>query len=118
MNLNELAESDLEHTLEDAEAGFGVSLIFYDDLQNEVEINCQTTDINFFIDPDTGMGVSGRTVEIACRISTIENNNITIQKGSIVLFYDTAGNEYKSNVKIIRPDRKLGVYNLLLEAKE
>lgn len=115
MNLNTLAESDLEHTLEDKENGGGVSLFFLDEIQIEVEIICQTTDIGFFIDPDTGMGVSGRQVEVSCRISTVNEKNVVIEKNSLVKYYDTLENEYRMRMKHIRPDRKIGLYNLLLE---
>ena len=116
MNLNTLAEQDLKYTIEDDINGFNVELIFYDNIETEKPIKCNTTDIGFFIDPDTGMGVQGRLVEIACRISTIAENNIPIEKERKVKYYDTAGNEWLSVIRKIEPDRKLGVYKLTLEA--
>lgn len=118
MNLVQQAESDLEFTLEDEENGFGVALTFYDSFGKSVEINCQTTDISYFIDPETGQGVSSRTVEISGRITTFENNSITPAKGDIVRYYDTAGNELKSSIKQIMPDRKIGIYKIILEGRE
>jgi hypothetical protein len=117
MNLAKLAEEDLEYTLEDVDDGFGVNLVFLNNLAEEVEIPCGTTDTGFFIDPDTGIGVLGRKVEINGRISTFENNNIFIEKDKTVKYYDTAGNEYKTSIRQITPDRKMGIIKLLLEAK-
>jgi len=118
MNLNEIAESDLGFTLEDVENGFGVNLTFLDSLGQLVVIACQTTDISYFVDPETGQGVESRTVEISGRITTFENNNVSIMKGSIVKYYDTEGNEYISSIRQIMPDRKLGIYKIILEAKD
>lgn len=118
MNLNEIAEQDLEFTLEDTDSGFGVDLIFYDSESNEVEISCSTTDISYFIDPQTGAGVSSRQVEISCRIKTMTDNDVTPAVNDEVLYIDTIGVEFKSCIKQIMPDRKLGIYKLILEAKE
>lgn len=117
MNLNEIAESDLNFTLEDNETGFGVTLIFYNFVGLSVSIDCCTTDISYFIDPETGQGVRSRTVEITGRITTFENNSITPIKGDIVKYYDTNGNEYKSCIQQTMPDRKLGIYKIILEAR-
>lgn len=118
MNLNKLAESDLSITLEDTETGFSVSLTFYNSFGLPVVINCGTTDISYFVDPETGQGVQSRTVEITGRITTFENNSITLSKGDIVKYYDTAGNEYKFCIRQIMPDRKLGVYKIILESRK
>lgn len=118
MNFNEIAEQDLSFTLEDVESGFGVNLIFYDSESNEVEISCSTTDTSYFIDPQTGSGVSSRQVEISCRITTMNDNDITLQKDDIVFYRDTNETEYKSCIKQIMPDRKIGIYKILLEARD
>lgn len=118
MNLNELAESDLQFTIEDSENGFGVALKFLDSEGEEVEIVCSTTDIGFFIDPQTGEGVQGRTVKVNGRIATFESKNVEVKKDAIVKYYDTLKNEYKACVKQVTPDRKLGVQELLLEARK
>lgn len=117
MNLNEIAEQDLNFTLEDTESGFGVDLIFYDLESNEVEISCSTTDISFFIDPQTGMNISNRQVEITCRITTMNSNNVTPKQDDIVLYRDTIGVDFKTCIKDVMPDRKIGIYKILLEAR-
>jgi hypothetical protein len=118
MNLNSIAEADLAFTLEDVDNGFGVELFFHDLDEGEQPVNCMTTDISYFVDPQTGEGISSRQVEITCRISTIESKQIPIRKGLFVKHYDTAGNEYKSCIKKSNYDRKLGVITILLEGKQ
>jgi len=118
MNLIEIAESDLDFTLEDTETGFGVDLIFLDSESEEVTISCQTTDISYLIDPETGQGVESRTVEITGRITTFVLSDVSPAKGSIVKYYDTNGNLYKSCIKQIMPDKKIGILKILLEARE
>jgi hypothetical protein len=117
MNLNELAESDLQFTLEDATNGFGVSLVFKNTSNADKSIICQTTDIGFFIDPQTGDGVQSRTVEVVGRITTFDSNVVTIVKGAAVKYYDTKGNNYTTVIRQITTDRKLGVHKIILEAK-
>jgi hypothetical protein len=117
MNLNSIAEADTAFTIEDTANGFGVDLTFLDTEDEEQTVICSTTDISYFVDPQTGEGISSRQVEITARISTLTAKSITVVKGSIIQHYDTAGTKYKSCVKELRPDRKLGVLNMLLEAR-
>ena len=118
MNIIEIVESDLAFTLEDTKTGFGVSLTFYTAVGLPVAIPCQTTDISYFVDPETGVGVQSRTVEITGRITTFDSNDISPAKDDIVKYYDTKKTEYKTCIKKIMPDRKLGVYKIILEARE
>jgi len=78
MNLNSIAEADLVFTLEDTANGFGVDLDFLDSESAERTASCSTTDISYFIDPQTGEGVSSRQVEITARMSTLAALNITV----------------------------------------
>lgn len=115
MNLNALAESDLATTLEDVDTGFGVALILNDGT-TDYPLNAQTTDIGFFIDPETGIGVAGRTVEITVRISTLTGLGGGEPKKTWTGSYtDTNGNSWNFGVQQGRPDRKLGIYNILIE---
>jgi len=117
MNLNDIAESDLDFTLEDTETGFGVDLIFLDSENEEITIPCQTTDISYFIEPETGQGIESRTIEIIGRIKTFENNDVSPAKGAIVKYYDTNSNLYKSCIRQVMPDRKIGILKIILEAR-
>jgi len=115
MNLNALAEADLETTLEDVDSGFGVALLLNDGT-TDFNLNAQTTDIGFFIDPETGIGVAGRTVEITIRISTLTGLGGGIPAKTWTGSYtDTNGNTWNFGVQQVRPDRKLGIYNILIE---
>ncbi len=117
MNLVEQAEADLEFTLEDSENGFGVALNFYDTGGNPVEVICQTTDISFFIDPDTGAGVSSRTTEVTARLSTLRLKNVSDpNKGTKIAYLTTAGISFASKVQEAFYDRKIGVVQMKLEA--
>lgn len=71
MNLNVQAENDLSFTLEDVENGFAVAVKMTDPFGTVYNLNGQTTDIGFFIDPGTGVGMAGRTSEIIFRLSTL-----------------------------------------------
>jgi hypothetical protein len=116
MNLIEQAEADLSFTLEDKDNGFGVALQFQDATKTYVELVCQTTDIGFFQDMDTGMGIIGRTVEVVFRLSSSIALNIPYPtKGTIVKYFTTAGVESKLKVQDIAPDRKIGVIKLTME---
>lgn len=116
MNLIEQAEKDLSITLEDKDNGFGVALQFQDNTKAYVELICQTTDIGFFQDMDTGMGIIGRNVEIVFRLSSSIALNIPYPtKQMIVKYFTTAGIESKLQVQDIAPDRKMGVIKLTME---
>jgi hypothetical protein len=122
MNLVAQAEQDLTFTLEDKNNGFGIELTFFDGRVDEDDapisnkIICQTTDIGYFIDPQTGCGVAGRQVELTCRISRLDNLGYSYPKKNWIIEYkDTNNNTYNLSIQQVRPDRKLGVYNLLVE---
>jgi len=117
MNIVEQAEKDLSFTLEDINNGFGVALTFIDGELNEYPVAVQTTDVGFFIDPQTGVGVAGRQVEITVRIKTLTDLGAGYpSKSWTALYTDTNGNAWKLKVQQPRPDRKLGVYNIIMEA--
>ena len=117
MNLIEQAEKDLSFTLEDSENGFGVVLQFQNNVKSYVDITCQTTDIGFFQDMDTGEGVLGRTVECVFRLSTMILKNIPYPTKSTICKYITTGG-VSSDLKVqgIIPDRKIGVIKVTFEA--
>jgi hypothetical protein len=116
MNLVTQAEADLQYILEDVETGFGVALTLIDAGNVNYPVNCQTTDVGFFVDPKTGEGVFGRQIEITVRISTLSGlGGGYPNKTWKALYTDTNGNTLTLKVQQNRPDRKLGVYNLLLE---
>lgn len=119
MSLIEQAEADLAMTLEDSECGFGVALFFKNSLGEERQVNCQTTDIGFFIDMQTGAGVVARTVEITARLSTLLLNDIPeITRATFIKYISTSGDEIK--MKVVQPmyDRKIGLVKMSVEVSK
>ena len=115
MNILEQAEADLSETLEDIDNGFGVALVLNDGA-NDYSIAGQCADIGYFMDPETGIGVAGRTVEITVRISTLTGlGGGEPAKSWTCQYTDVRGVTYSARVKIVRPDRTLGVYNIVIE---
>lgn len=118
MNLIDLAESDLETTLEDVDNGFGWSITLNDG-STDYPVNGQTSDIGFFVDPQTGEGIQSRRVEISVRISTLAELSAGIPtKGWTAVFNDTNGNSWTLVIIHNIIDRKLGIYNLTAEIKD
>lgn len=70
MNIRTIAENDLNFILEDSENGFGVEFDLIDPDEKIYNLTGSFTDIGFFIDPQTGLGVNGRYSEIVFRISS------------------------------------------------
>ena len=117
MNIIEQAESDLSFTLEDNINGFGVALTFFNSLGDPVVIICQTTDISFFVDPDTGAGVSSRTGEVTARLSTLRSSDIPEPtKNTKINYITTLGISYTTKVAETFYDRKMGVVQMKLES--
>ncbi len=128
MNLVEQAEADLSFTLEDKDTGFGISVVLIDGSGTRYgeadELIVQSTDIGFRIDPQTGVLIVGRTVEINLRLSTL----LTVTGG--LLPGKITGSEWKAELTntqtdnqlwtfVVREgafvDRKLGIYKLTLD---
>lgn len=118
MNLVEQAEADLSFTMEDVDSGFGVALQFRDTNKDFQIVNCQSTDIGYLIDPNSGQAVIGRTVEVNGRISSFDALNIPVPKrnDSGIKYFTTDGTEFKLKVNENFIDRKMGIYKLTLGA--
>ncbi|MEI0477951.1 hypothetical protein R4J17_06340 [Brachyspira intermedia] len=115
MNLLEQAKKDLRFTLEDINNGFGTEFQFNDGTKIE-SIICNVSDIGFFLDTNTMAGVSSRQVEITCCIETLKNKGFAYPSKNWILSYiNTNNEEFYFSIKQIRPDRTLGIYNLVLE---
>ncbi len=124
MNLRQLAESDLAHTLEDELTGFGWAITITDPSGTSRLLTGQSDDIAQVIDPDTGIAVSGRMASAVVRLTTLQAAGLGIPQGEAstavkpwrVRFEDINGNPHEFKVKQSNPDRALGVVSLLLEA--
>ncbi|MBP7735950.1 MAG: hypothetical protein KA369_08260 [Spirochaetes bacterium] len=114
MNLLEIAERDLEHTLE--ANGVPVILIDGDGTRygTDGKLKAQTTDIGFFIDPGSGVGVRGRTAEVNFRLSTLIRIGADIpdKKGWMIESTDIAGNPWTFAVEEALVDRTVGVVKI------
>lgn len=118
MNIVEQAESDLSFTLEDEKNGFGIPVVLVSPDNTRYGDNgdliAQTTDISFFIDPGTGVGVRGRIAEVTFRLSTLQNIGASIpdKAGWFMKVNDTGGQEWTWAVEISDVDRKLGIVKI------
>ena len=120
MNLVEQAESDLSFTLEDSVNGFGIDFIIVDPDKNEYSLTGQTTDIGFFIDPGTGVGVNGSYAEVTFRLSSFVSEGGTkfperldgwfIKNVSINSIESTKN----YSMQIAPIDRKLGIMKMIV----
>jgi hypothetical protein len=120
MNLITQAESDLEFTLEDYEDGFGVEIILIRNTGDEYSFYGQSTDISFLIDPNTGIGVQGRTCEVSLRLYNIlgvigEIPDKTEEgTGWIAKYRNVNGDEWTFAIEQVDVDRKIGIVKLTL----
>ena len=124
MNLRELAEQDLGMILEDADTGFGWSIVLTDPDGVSASLIGQSQDISLAVDPDTGMLVSGRTATVALRISSLRAagfatnpKNVPEQnrKPWVVGFRDINGVPCLFKVMKSNPDVMLGIITCVLE---
>lgn len=112
--LREIAESDLALTLEDPE-GFGFEIQITEPGGVFKEAYGQSGDIQFLIDPETGLGVSGRFAHITVRQSSLTAlGKGAPVKGWLIKFDDINGNSYNFIVTEARPDRTLGVVTCIV----
>lgn len=118
MNLVEQAEKDLSFTLEDKDSGFAVDVILIDPNDVEYPVTGQTTDISFFIDPGSGVGLRGRYGEITLRLSTLNSAGAEIPQKSTkwrMKTTDVNNVDHQFSVEIADVDRKLGIVRIKVE---
>jgi hypothetical protein len=119
VGLREVAEADLAFILEDADTGFGWPITITNPAGLEsTDLIGFSNDVAQLIDPDTGQAVTGRTVSVAIRISTLIAQgfdpvdlpkNVVDGPGWIVTFDDINSNAYTFRVINGNPDRALGM---------
>jgi hypothetical protein len=126
MSLRAIAETDLQHILEDANKGFGYSITLTDPSGTSKNVTGYSSDIAQLIDPDTGQAVSGRLASVSLRISTLLGLGFSIPQSIndsssnvwSVVFNDINGISHTFTIVQSNPDRALGVVTLLLELYE
>ena len=121
MNLNSIAESDLEFVLEDLSDGFGVEVIVTTPAGLTQTLTAQSTDIGVLIDPQTGVGIIGRNCEFNFRMSTLISKLGEIPKKSesgnnywTFSHVNTNGETWYFGIEQVHADRKLGVVKIVL----
>jgi len=124
MNLVDQAESDLSFTLEDSVNGFGIEFTLVDPDKNEYEMIDQTTDIGFFIDHGTGVGVNGRHAEVTFRLSSFVEKGGTAypEKATGWFMKNVSHNGIKGtdtySINMAPIDRKIGIMKIIANMAE
>lgn len=111
MSLLDLAEADLEFTLEDSEFGFGTSIKLIDGLNEDI-VNGQYHRIGIDIDPGTGMQVSANRSSITVRLSSLIN--VDPKKGINIECTDITGTLVKGRADEVMKDRTLGIVTIFM----
>lgn len=122
MNLFEQARQDLSFTIEDENNGFGRRVIFEKKNGQRYgengEIIAKVTDIGFFVDPGSDVGVQGRTVWMEFSLLTLNTLGIGIPKlkdGWKIFYDDVLGVTWKFSIVLNPVDRDLGIVKLNLK---
>lgn len=126
MGLRQQAAADLQAILEDAAGGFGWPVTVTDPSGLTAALTGLTTDVGYFIDPDTGQAVIGRKASVALRISALTTAGMGMPRGIadetakpwVIAFADINGTVFTWKVTQAFPDRTLGVVVLILESYE
>jgi len=124
MNLRALAESDLEHTLEDVENGGACTFTFVppetstesETEETSYEVSGFVGDIGYLMTTE-GVPVAGRTICAVWRLSSMKdaNENIVLPKrGWQVLYTDLSGTQWALYVTRVEPDRTVGIGRVYL----
>jgi hypothetical protein len=123
MGLRQIAEADLGVILEDSETGFGWCITVTDPSGSVAILTGFSNDIALAIDPSTGQAVSGRTVTVALRQSSLYAVGMTVPAGIpdktkspwVVEFDDVNGFRSRFKITEVLPDRALGITICRLE---
>jgi hypothetical protein len=110
--------------LTDATTGFAWSIVVTDPDGKSACIRGFTTDIADLIDPETGMGVSGRQAEVTLHMDSLKAVGLEhpahIASGAgkpwTIKFDDIEGKPHTFKVMRTAPDRAVGVILCYLEA--
>jgi hypothetical protein len=123
MNLREIAEKDLELTLEDDIHGFGVPATITDPSGTIGVLKVQAGDVHLLFDPDTDIPINNRRIHISIRISSLTKAGLDIPQAQpdesvnpwVFEFADVNRIIRKCTVTESRPNRTLGIVTIILE---
>jgi hypothetical protein len=114
MNIKELAERDLTHTLENQNAS-GSPFVLIDPLGNEYPLAGDVGDVSLLAESANGETFRSRTITAACRIKTLlQQTPLIPARGWQARVTDLNGNDISLYVQGVDPDRTLGLYNLTM----
>jgi hypothetical protein len=109
MNIRELAERDLAHTLENQNAS-GSPFVLIDPFGNEYPLVGDVGDVSLLAESANGETFRSRTITAACRIKTLlQQTPLVPARG-----WQARINNINLYVQGNDPDRTLGVYNLTM----
>ena len=116
MNIRELAEKDLQATLEDKVSGFAVD-VELTNLQGEKQIvQSQYHRVSVDIDPETGLQVKAKKSSVTVRNSSVLG---IIQKGWKVSIWDINNKHIQGTVAMAPiPDNTLGITTFFIREEE
>jgi hypothetical protein len=123
MGLRDIAAADAKLIAEDVAGGFGCDFLLVDPDGRQVALKGLDQDIAAFIDPETGVGVSGRMASMVVPMKAMEEAGIALPRGvadegsSVWMVFATnvLGKQRKWKVAEVRPDATIGLTTLLLE---
>jgi len=124
MGLRQEIRQHAKRILTDVATGFAWSLVVTDPDGRSACLRGFSTDIADLIDPETGMGISGRQAEVTLHMDSLRAVGLEhpayISDGSgkpwTIKFDDIEGKPHTFKVMRSAPDRALGVILLYLEA--
>lgn len=119
MDLHALAEADLGRTLE----ADGRTVTVTNPEGVSATLQAIGNDISLLIDPETGVPVSGRNVNVALRVSSLRDAGLDIPFGVedgaqvpwVVEYTTVTGETITTKVMASNPDRSMGLVTCRLE---
>lgn len=123
MNIRELAEKDMELTLEDTVNGFAFACSITNPDKVTESFPVQSGDVHLLLENDTGIPVNNREAHVAIRISSLSAKGFEIPKAQpdesknlwLFEFADIGGKLRKFTVLDVQPDRTLGLVVISLD---
>lgn len=123
MNLRDMADRDLGFIMEDEKTGVGQPIFVTNPEGVRERFVGPANDISQMIDPETGMVVSGRTVSVSIRLSTLKLRGFETPRGIgnsrskpwVIDFVDQLGEKHVFKVIDANPDRTIGNVLCILE---
>jgi hypothetical protein len=111
MNLRELAEQDLQKTLEDNINGFACNIEIFNSANSSQILKGSYFRISVGIDPDTGLKIKSKQSSVVVRTTSLR---IILKKDLKVTATDIKGELFTGFISEITPDDTLGYTSIYL----